>query len=205
MSDQANPTEFWIDAKGRRVPDSLVSDVDKLKEQTIDKIVEYADELSHRLKRFKAHTFDDVYSLLDLMKQEYGANLGGKKGNIELVNFNATRRVQVSIADHISFGPEIHVAKTLIDEYIEEAIEGSSDEIRMLVTHAFETDKPGHINREALFSLRRLKITHPKWISAMQAISDSVQIIGSKAYVRTYQRDVSTDPWQLIQLNISAV
>lgn len=204
MNTDANPQD-WIDAKGRKVPDNLVTEADKLKEQTIGKVVDYAIELSDQIGRFKGHTFDDVYTLVDLLKEEYGAKIGGKKGNIELVSFDGCRKIQISVADHITFGPELVVAKTLIDEYIDEVIEGSSDEVRALVTHAFETDKPGHVNREALFSLRRLNISHPKWQSAMQAITDSMRVIGSKAYARAYRRDASDGAWEMIPLNIAAV
>lgn len=204
MNTQAAAKD-WIDAKGRKVPDNLVSETDKLKDQTIDKVVDYAIELSDQIARFKGHTFDDVYSLIDLLKEEYGAKVGGARGNIDLVSFDGCRKLQISVADHISFGPELGVAKGLIDEYIEDVIEGSSDEVRALVTHAFETDKPGHVNREALFSLRRLDIKHPKWQSAMQAITDSMRVIGSKAYVRTYRRDTADAGWEMIQLNIAAV
>lgn len=204
MNAQTSPKD-WIDAKGRKVPDNLVSETDKLKEQTIDKVVDYAVGLSEQIARFKGHTFDDVYTLVDLLKEEYGAKVGGAKGNIDLVSFDGCRKLQISVADHVSFGPELGVAKSLIDEYIEDVIEGASDEIRALVTHAFETDKPGHVNREALFSLRRLDIKHTKWQSAMQAITDSMRVVGSKAYVRTYQRDTADAGWELIQLNIAAV
>ena len=204
MNTEENP-KHWTDAKGRMVPESLISDMDKLKEQTIKTVVGYAVELSGQIRRFKGHTFDDIYSLLDLLKEKYGAKLGGKKGNIELVSYDGCRKIQISVADNISFGPEIHVAKALLDEYIEEAIEGASDEIRALVTHAFETDKPGHINREALFSLRRLEIKHQKWIAAMQAITDSLFVVGSKSYVRVYQRENPEALWEMILLNIAAV
>lgn len=195
----------WTDAKGRKVPANLVTQIDKLKEQTIDKVVDHAVKLSKQIGRFKGHTFDDVYTLVDLLKEEYGAQLGGAKGNIDLVSFDGCRKLQISVADHISFGPELGVAKGLIDEYIEDVIEGSSDEVRALVTHAFETDKPGHVNREALFSLRRLDIKHPKWQSAMKAITDSMRVVGSKAYVRTYRRDTADAGWEMIQLNIASV
>lgn len=204
METQAD-IKNWTDAKGRKVPANLVTQIDKLKEQTIDKVVEHAITLSKQIGRFKGHTFDDVYTLVDLLKEEYGAQLGGAKGNIDLVSFDGCRKLQISVADHISFGPELGVAKGLIDEYIEDVIEGSSDEVRALVTHAFETDKPGHVNREGLFSLRRLDIKHPKWQSAMQAITDSMRVIGSKAYVRTYRRDTADAGWEMIQLNIASV
>ncbi|KPU84938.1 hypothetical protein JI58_00655, partial [Marinosulfonomonas sp. PRT-SC04] len=68
-----------------------------------------------------------------------------------------------------------------------------------------ETDKPGHVNRAGLYSLRRLDLKHPNWQSAMQAITDSMRVIGSKAYVRTYRRDTADAGWEMIQLNIASV
>lgn len=197
--------EFMIDAKGRHVPVHLVSDVDKLKDQTIEKIAVYATELSERISRFKSHTYADVYTLLDLLKERYGATPGGAKGNLELVSFDGCTKVQISVADHIAFGPELQVAKQLIDSCIEAWSAGSRDEIRALVSHAFETDKPGHINREALFSLRRMQIEDPTWQAAMAAIQDSIRIIGSKSYVRVYHRPTAEAAWEMVALNIAAV
>lgn len=206
MNAHAQPEEAaWIDAKGRSVPFTLVSPEDKLKDQTIKKVLGYADELSSQIKRFKQHTFDDVYTLQDLLAEKYNARLGGKKGNIKLISFDGLCMIKVSIADNISFGPELQIAKALIDECIEEWSEGSRDEIRALVTHAFETDKPGHINREGLFSLRRMDIKNAKWKQAMQAINDSIQVIGSKAYIRIHRRDDPTKGWEMVQLNIAGV
>lgn len=195
----------WIDAKGRKVPENLVSDVDKLKEQAVESIVNFAVDLSDQIKRFKGHTFDDVYALVDTLKEKYGATVGGPKGNIELVSYDGCRKVQISVADHIAFGPELHAAKELIDECITEWSEGSGDEIRALVQHAFATDKPGHVNREALFSLRRMKIDDPKWASAMEAITDSIRIVGSKEYARVYRRPNPKAAWEMVPLNIAAV
>lgn len=194
-----------IDAKGRSVPMALVSEADKLKDQTITTVLGYASELSAQITRFKQHTFDDVYSLIDLLAEQYGAKIGGKKGNIDLVSFDGCSKVQISIADNITFGPELQIAKSLIDECIEEWAQGSRDEIRALVTHAFETDKPGHINREGLFSLRRMDIKDPKWKRAMDAINDSIKVIGSKAYIRIYQRPTPSEGWEMVQLNIAGV
>ncbi len=202
MTDQQ---DFMIDAKGRHVPTSLVSASDLLIDQTIDIVTGHAAELSDRISRFKGHTFDDVYACVDLLKEKYGVKVGGKKGNIELVSFDGCSKVQISIADHIAFGPELQIAKALIDECIDDWSTGARDEIRALVSHAFETEKVGHINREALFSLRRMKIDDPKWIRAMEAITDSMRIIGSRAYVRIYRRPDAQSGWEMIPLNIAAV
>ncbi|WP_226779545.1 DUF3164 family protein [Oceaniglobus trochenteri] len=193
------------DAKGRAVPIDLVSDADQLKTQTVLKVLEYARPLSAQIARFKGHTFDDVYTLVDLLREQHGASVGGAKGNIDLISFDGCARVQVSVADHIAFGPELGIAKSLIDECIEEWSDGSRDEIRALVNHAFNTDKAGNINREALFSLRRLDIRHPTWKKAMQAITDSMSVIGSKSYIRIYTRATPEKGWEMVPLNIAAV
>lgn len=205
MTTETSNTAFKTDSKGRQVPIGLVSDVDKMKDDVIETILGHAKPLSEQIARFKGHTFDDVYTFVDLVKEKYGAKVGGKKGNIELVSFDGCSKVQISVADHIAFGPELQIAKELIDECIEEWSGGARDELRALVAHAFETDKPGQVNREALFSLRRLEINDPKWKRAMEAITDSMRVIGSKSYVRIYRRATAEAPWEMVPLNIAAV
>lgn len=195
----------WTDPKGRLVPEHLVSDADKLKDDVARKVLGFAEDLSAQIARFRAHTFDDVYALLDLLKEKYGAAPGGPKGNVEIVSFDGCVKVQVAVADHIAFGPELQAAKALIDECIAEWSPGSRDEIRALVNYAFETRKSGQIAREALFGLRRLDIKDEKWRRAMDAITDSIRIVGSKAYVRVYRRRTAEEGWQMVPLNIAAV
>lgn len=204
MTDQT-PSEMWTDAKGRLVPQDMVSDVDKLKTETVNTVFKYAQELSEQIRRFRSHTFDDVYFAVEMIIKNYGGKIGGKKGGVTLTSFDGLRKVEISMADHISFGPELVAAKALIDECIEGWSEGASDEIRTLVTHAFETDKVGKVNREGLFSLRRLAITDPKWVRAMEAIGDSMHVTGSKAYVRIHQRESTEHGWQIVPLNIAAM
>lgn len=197
--------EYMIDAKGRKWPISLVSDADKLEDETVNKVVEYANTLSAQIARFKGHTFDDVNTTADLLGEKYGITKGGAKGNQTFTSFDGCRKVQVQVADNITFGPQLQIAKTLIDECIEEWSDGSSDEIKALVNYAFDVDKAGRVNRGALFSLRKMEITHPKWKSAMEAITDSIRVIGTKSYIRIYERENAEAEWQMVQLNIAAV
>lgn len=191
-------------SKGHMVPIALVGDMDKLEDQMVNKIVGFADDLSAQITRFKGHTFDDVTSFGELLADEYGVTKGGKKGNVTFTSYDGCRRVEVSIADNIVFGPQLQVAKDLIDECIEEWSDGSRDEIKALVNHAFDVEKEGTVNRSALYSLRRMKIENDKWQRAMQAITDSVRVIGTKSYVRIYKRATAQDKWVMVQLNIAS-
>lgn len=201
----AIPNGYLQDAKGRLVPDHLVKPVDRLEDQLVRKCMGYADELNRQIARFKGHTFDDVAAFMDLLAEQYGQAKGGRKGNVTFTSFDGCFKVQVAVQDHIDFGPELQVAKQLIDECIEEWAAGSRDEIRALVNHAFEVDKPGQVNREALFALRKIDIDDERWRQAQAAITDSIRVTGSKTYVRFYRRPTPEDRWQAVTIDLAAV
>lgn len=196
---------YMKDAKGRLVPERLVKDTDRLEDQLVEKCLGYADELSAQIARFKGHTFDDVAAFMDLLAQKYGQAKGGKKGNVTFTSFDGRAKVQVAVQDHIDFGPELQVAKQLIDACIEEWAADSREEIHALVNHAFEVDKPGQVNREALFALRKIDIDDERWRQAQAAITDSIRITGSKTYVRFYRRPTTEDRWQNVTIDLAAV
>ena len=95
----------------------------------------------------------------------------------------------MQVADHIDFGPQLQVAKELVDVCLNEWAQDARAEIRAIVTRAFNTDKAGQINRSEIFMLLRLDIQDARWLEAMRAIRDAMRIVGSKTYVRLYRRE----------------
>ena len=195
--------QYMQDAKGNLVPLSLVRPVDKLTDEAVRKMIGHARDLSAQIGRFRGHCFDDVGSLQALISQEYGARIGGEKGNITLSTLNGTLKVQVQVADLIEFGPELQAAKKLVDECLNEWAEGSRDEIRAIVNRAFQVDKEGVVNRAELFMLLRVAIEDARWQRAMDAIRDSIRVIGSKTYFRFYERPAPDAPWQAISIDLA--
>lgn len=191
-------------AKGELVPVEAVKAQDKLMDETVRKIIGYARPLSEEVARFKQHCFDDVDSFVLLLAQEYGASAGGRKGNITLTTYDGLFKVQVQVADHISFGPELQTAKTLVDECLSEWSADAHADLRAVVNRAFNVDKEGKVNRAELLSLLRLEITDERWQRAMKAIRDSMRIIGSKRYVRFYRRETVDGKWQTVPIDIAA-
>lgn len=198
------PAGFMADSKGRLVPERLVRESDKLQDQMVKNIIAFAEELSARIARFRGHTFDDIAAFMDLLAERYGTKRGGAKGNVTFTSFDGLMKVQVQVADRLSFGPELQVAKGLIDECIAEWSAGSRDEIRALVDHAFRVDREGEVSREAVFALRRLQIEDERWQRAIEAIGESVRIAGSKAYVRFYRRASAEEPWKPISIDLAS-
>ncbi|PZA12441.1 sulfate transporter [Rhodopseudomonas palustris] len=195
---------FMRDGSGRLVPLDLIKPQHLLEDQTVRKIIGYAQNLSDQISRFRGHTFDDVASFSELIAEQYQAKVGGKKGNITLTTYDGLFKVIVQVADQLAFGPELQVAKALVDECITAWSDGARTEIRALVEHAFQVDKEGQINRAALFQLRRLDIDDEQWRSAMAALGDAIRVVGSKQYVRFYRRESCTAPWQPITIDLAA-
>ena len=120
-----------------------------------------------------------------------------------LSSFDGKYRIQRAVADSIVFDERIHAAKALIDTCIREWSQGSSSNIKALIDGAFDVDKEGNINTSRIFSLMRLDINDDNWRSAMSALKDSIQVTGSKQYIRVYERNDAGDYIQ-IPLDISA-
>lgn len=203
VTDGENATHM-IDSQGRAVPVERVRAWEKLMDQTVRVIVGHGRELSAQVARFKGHTFDDIVACQELLAENYNVKRGGARGNVTLTSFDGLMRVHVKHADNIVFGPELQVAKHLVDEYIAEFSDGLPSEIEVLLTHAFQTDKEGVVNRAALYSLRRLDMgDHPKWRAAMEAIADSMRVIGARTYIVIETRETLDAPWRAIPINLA--
>ena len=199
------PEGYMQNAQGHLVPLEQVKPVDLLIDQTVRKIIGYADSLSEQIGRFKGHTFDDVAVLLDLLAEEYDHHRGGDKGNVTLPSYDGCLKVTIQVQDKISFGPELQIAKSILDEVIASWTVEARSEIRALVNSAFDVGEDGKLNRALLFGLRRLHIEDEGWKRAMQALTDSIRIIGSAEYVRFYRRPTARDRWEAIPIDLAAV
>ena len=195
---------YMEDAKGALVPIDLVKPQHALEDQTVRKVMDYAVELREQLRRFRGHCFDDIGSFQELLSEKYGATRGGAKGNVTLTSYDGTMKVVVQVQDQLTFGPELQAAKEIVDECIDEWAENSRDEIRALVNHAFQVDKEGRINRSALFQLRRIEIVDERWKRAMEALTESIRIVGSSTYVRFYMRDDPRGRWEAVSIDLAS-
>ena len=196
--------EYMRDAKGSLVPLDLVKPADKLEDETVRKVIGYAIDLSNQISRFRGHTMTDLGEFDALLAQEYNVKKGGKKGNRTYVTFDGLQKVVVQIQDSVDFGPQLQLAKNLLDECMNEWAASSRPEIKAIITRAFNTDKEGKVNRSEIFMLLRLDITDPRWQEAMRAIRDAMRVVCSKEYVRFYIRNSIEAPWQPILINIAA-
>jgi len=204
MTETRIPEGFVADAKGRLVPEHMVRDHEKLEDQTVREIIRHAEDLNAQIGRFKGHTFSDVTEFRDILAEKYGLSRGGGKGNVTLTSYDGCLKVTVQVQDFLTFGPELQIAKRLFDSCISRWAEGTNDRIHALVNHAFQVDKEGRIDREALFGLRRLDIDDEGWRKAVAALNDSIRVQGSKEYVRFYKRETPRDKWRAVTIDLAS-
>lgn len=212
MTTNATPIElvagarYMRDASGSLVPIENIKPQDALMDEVVGKIFGFATDLSAQIARFKEHTFADLTGFQDLLQQEYGVKKrDGWKGNYTLSSFDGLKKVTVQIAERVDFGPELQVAKTLVDECLREWSADSSANLRSIVNRAFAVDQQGKINKAELFSILRLEIDDDRWQRAMKAIRDSMRVTGTKEYVRFYERASAEAPWKPVSLDIATL
>lgn len=202
---QEIPAGYRQDGSGRLIPEAMIKPIDLTRDALVIELVNKAKATNDVLREFKLGAAADIEAFVDLSLEQYQTKVGGKKGNITLFSFDGKFKIQIAIAEHIAFDERLQAAKALIDECIISWAKGSSPEIQTLVQDAFQTDKEGKISTGRVLALRRLDISDEKWQMAMKAISESVQVVGSKEYIRFYERVGNTDKYQPINLDFAAV
>lgn len=200
-----NGKVFWIDHQGNHIRDELVKPKDKLEDQSVRKIIAFARDLSDQIMRFKLHTMGDLATLDQLLAEQYGfVKQGNKgKGNRTYMTFDGLMMVRVQVADFMDFGPELQIAKGMIDECLTEWSADSRAEIQTIITGAFSTEKEGQVNRNEVLRLLRLNIADERWSRAMDAIRAAERPRSSKEYVRFGVRERPEDEFTTISIDLA--
>ena len=202
---QKIPEGYMQDQQGKLVPLDMVKDIDKERDTLVHELVQRAKIINIELGSFKNDAMDLINAFVASSGKKYQVKMGGNKGNVTLMSFDGRYKIQRAISEHLVFDERLQVAKELIDQCINEWTEGSRSEIRVLINNAFQVDKEGKVSTSRILGLQRLDIKHNKWKKAMRAISDSIQVAGSKSYIRIYERVGSSDEYKPIPLDVAAI
>ena len=184
-----NKEEYMKDRKGRLVPIDQISDYDLAMDTFVREQVAGAKAKSADLADFKKRSFDECYAWLDLVAEKFGRTRGGAKGNVTFPTFDGSQQITIRVQETLTFGPELQIAKELIDECVTEWSEGANANLRAIISDAFQVDKEGQLNTGRILSLRRVKIQDERWIKAMEAISESLLVAVSKTYINFREKD----------------
>ncbi|WP_392352458.1 DUF3164 family protein [Pseudoalteromonas rhizosphaerae] len=183
------PQEFLINHKGQQVPLKGIRPADIIRHEFVQKAIELAKAQSYQLAEFKKQQMSEFDAFMGLLAQDYAVEMGGKKGNVTLRSFDHKQKVTLQVQESIELGPELLVAKELIDECLNEWSEGANENLKLIIEQTFATDKKGKVSVQKVLGLRRLKITDDsgKWQRAMDIIADAIQVIDSTRFIRFYE------------------
>lgn len=199
------PNGFLRNAAGHLVPEEQVREQDKLRDTVARDLATEAEELSQRLRNFKARALGDVADVVSIAAERYNIKMGGKKGNVTLTTYDGEYKITRTYAERLTFTEELEAARELINDCIMRWSEGANAHIKVLVDRAFRTDGQGKIKTAAVLDLLRVDIDDDGWRRAMNALKDSIKITGTTAYVRVYKRVGQTDRYDPIPLDLAAL
>lgn len=179
---------YMTDTKGRLVPEGNVREIDKLRDELVKKLAADAKEAAAADAERERRAMASVASFVSLAAQDYGVDMGGRKGNVTLLSYDGSLKVIRAMDDSIGFTEGLNVAREMIDRCIKAWSEGANAKIIALVNSAFTADRQGNLSAAKVLGLAQVKIDDPDWQKAMDALRDSVRVVETKAYLRVYER-----------------
>lgn len=183
------PNGYMQDHKGHLIPASQIKEIDLIRDDLVKRLVDEALATQKVLKNFKLNAFSEIADFIEMSADRYDVQVGGKKGNATFYSFDGKYKIQRAVNENMAFDEGILAAKALIQECLDDWTQDANGNLKALVSRAFEVDKEGNLSTNRILGLRRVKIDDTRWQQAMDAISDSLQVIDSKSYIRIYQRE----------------
>ena len=191
MTEIIIPAGYREDSRGNLIPEANIKEVDLARDEFVREMFSRAKELNGIISRSKVDFLGEFAAFCELSAERYGVSRGGEKGNVTLYSFDGRYKVQRALAETLDFDERLQAARELINECMREWTDGANSNLRAVIEAAFSLDRDAKLSASRILGLRRLKIDDPRWSRAMDAIGESVQVTGSKAYVRFFERDAN--------------
>ena len=195
----------WIDGAGNHVPMKYIDPVDKKRDQLVEKEIRACLLMQQRLAAFKAGVLADITKYLDWLADRSGDKAFSPGGNYQLTNFSGNRRVQIKVNKVIEFDERLQLAKQKIDDCLERWSEGANDNLKVVVFEAFKVDSKGNVDVKRIIGLRKLKFRDKVWIAAMDLITESITITGTRSYLLFMRKENKDAEWETIRLDLAGV
>ena len=188
---EINGKKYMTDSRGRLVPEENVAEIDKLRDEVANELVDKAGEIARQVAAFMAEATSKLDSFREVSAQDHAADMGGKRGGFSIQSFAGDVKVVYDVDAIISFNEKVSIAREIILRLVEtwtQAAGAQNAKLASLVRSAFEVDRNGHLSAGRILALRRVKIDDPDWAAAMAALGEGIETNQTKLYVRFYRR-----------------
>lgn len=198
------PDGYLQDARGRLVPVDAVSEQDKRRDSLVKELITEALELEDLIAMKRRSMQARVDEYLDWLKTEKKVRRENWKGNIQLDSYDGTMRVDRRVNEVLAFNETLQMAKTVVDEWLKENLEGVNEALKTVILGAFNVDQKGRVNKSQILKLLRLEIKDPKWKKAMGLVRDAMTVQVSRQSTAFYVRDEKGEMRQVVLAFISS-
>ena len=176
----------WIDKKGNEVPYYYVSDEDKKRDKAVRETMQTVRKLREEIKEKKKEIVDTIDGYLADVASQYDEDW---KGNATLRDFSDIEKIEVKVSEKIEFDEKLQIAKSKIDECINDWAKSTSQRIRAILNDVFQVDQKGKLNKRKLLQLKKHQFDDPRWKEAMEIIHESIQVVNTKKYYRFFEKE----------------
>lgn len=205
ITKQTSKDKQWTDEAGNTIPYDRTTKYERAAENTVYSIATKAQRIHEALAEFKDTIRAEADRLYELFTKENG-QIGKGKGSATFFNFDRSIKVSVKVNDQITFDENtLDLAKTKLDELLNDGLEGAKDFVKPLVMDAFHQTN-GRLDTKRVLGLRRYadRVRDPRYAEAMALIDKAVRRPSSKEYFQVWVRDANGE-YQDIQLNFASI
>ncbi|MBS4064194.1 MAG: DUF3164 family protein [Chitinophagaceae bacterium] len=205
ITKQTSKDKQWTDEAGNTIPFDRTTKYERAAENTVYSIATKAQRIHEALAEFKDTIRAEADRLYELFTKENG-QIGKGKGSATFFNFDRSIKVSVKVNDQITFDENtLDLAKTKLDELLNDGLEGAKDFVKPLVMDAFHQTN-GRLDTKRVLGLRRYadRVKDPRYAEAMALIDKAVRRPSSKEYFQVWVRDANGE-YQDIQLNFASI
>lgn len=201
-----NDEVYYEDAQGKLVPEALMKGQDIIRDDLVTRLATKYLACVENSYNTKKEMLDEINQYRNTILLQYGLKAKTRKEGspaITLTSFDGKYRIVIAANTSVEFNENITAAKELIDEYLNEELEGSSKDLKILVGNAFKM-KQGKLDVNSILSLTRYDIQNEKFKRAVDIIKTSLITRTSQPSIRVYVRG-KDGKYKYIELNFSTM
>jgi hypothetical protein len=207
IKQQKSSDVLWTNEDGQQIPYNRTTKLERQSEIQSAKIAKKALDINQSLTQFKEFISETAEHIYQLFLEENNGKAPGKgRGGITVYNFDRSIKIQLKVQDSISFDEmTIKEAKVLLDEVLEDGMQGAKDFVKPLVMDAFSTTN-GNLDVKRVLGLRRYesKVKDERYTAAMTLISKAIRKPKSKDYYTVWIKNEEGE-YEIVQLNFSNI
>lgn len=194
---------YLVDGSGVEVPDSRITELENLQNETIETLVEEAAHLQARIVDFKQRAEKDLKTLLDLQAEEYSEEW---QGNATLYNFGKTLQIVRKNKKRKGLDTKVNLAVQKISSWLESVSDDENLDVVSIVRKLTKVDDRGQYDRDSLRQLLDVRVQRNAALfeEAKELIRNSEIVVGTKLYYKFSYRDEDGE-FQPIVLDFAAL